>query len=352
MGLRHKILLAATRGALRVPQPVWHVAANLVAAAPSDVDGRRIDGLQRLSCALVQWSDPPADDDIDAFRRRVRMSTLGLGPPPLSRKRCETVDADGVTCTVYRPRRLPNRPALLVFFHGGGGVLGDLRMYDGVCSGLARQGRCMVASVDYRLAPEHPFPAGLDDCERAYRALRAMASGLGADPARVAVAGDSMGGNLAAAVVLRCADAPPWFAWLAYPWTDLRVEAPSTQTLARGYGLTTPAIEWFRSKYIGEAPAERVDLAAWETRVDAASPGRAPSLDGFCPTYVFTAGFDPLRDEGRSFADRLKAAGVEVEYACFDDQVHGFLSVAGAVPSARRAFLKAAGPLRAGVAET
>ncbi len=200
-----------------------------------------------------------------------------------------------------------------------------------------------MASVEYRLAPENPFPAGQDDCVRAFRALRDMAAQLGADPDRVGVGGDSMGGNLAAQVALLCRAKPPAFAWLAYPWVDMAIDAPSTQTLAVGYGLTTAAVEWFRGQYLdardlGVAPA-------WE-RIVAASPARASDLSGFCRTFLCTAGFDPLRDEGRRFAHELAGAGVDVEYRCFDDQVHGFLSVGGAVPSSRRAFLEAAAWLR------
>lgn len=340
MGLRHRLALAATRAALRVPEPLLHFAADRLGAAARHVDGRSIDGVQRLGCAVVQWSDPPEDDDIDAFRKRVRLSTLGLGPEPLPREHCQDLNAGGVPCRIYRPPGLSPRPRLVVFFHGGGGVLGDLNMYNGVCSGLARQARCVVASVDYRLAPEARFPAGLDDCERAYRELRERTGKLGCDPNWAAVAGDSMGGNLAASVVQRCVDAPPDFAWLAYPWMDLRVQAPSTRTLREGYGLTTSAISWFRAQYLGPD--------ATEDTVVQASPGLG-SPDGFCPTFLFTAGFDPLRDEGRRFAHDLERAGGDVEYRCFDGQVHGFLSVAGAVPAAHDAFLEAVAPLAGAV---
>ena len=213
---------------------------------------------------------------------------------------------------------------LLVYFHGGGWTIGDLDTHDVLCRQLAIAGECVVLSVDYRLAPEHRFPAAVDDCLAATRWARSQATALGIDAKRIAVGGDSAGGNLAAVVAIMerdagaSNDAPLSAQLLIYPATDMRAVAPSHKTNAQGYLLTADSIRYYRGHYL----AQGAQWSDWR-----ASPLLAKDLQGLPPALVITAGFDPLRDEGRQYADALSAAGNRVQYICFERQVHGFITM-------------------------
>jgi acetyl esterase len=233
----------------------------------------------------------------------------------------------------------------LVYFHGGGWTIGDLDTHDNVCRHLALHGRCVVVSVQYRLAPEHKFPAALEDAVDAVLWIAAHAAELHIDPARMAVGGDSAGGNLAAvaAIAVREEPASPTgltlvHQLLIYPATDMGLDTASHLRFAEGYYLTRESALWFRDNYLrGEA-----DRDDWR-----ASPLRARDLSGLPPAYVITAGFDPLRDEGRAYAERLAAAGVEVVYECFEGQIHGFVDKLGIMAAARHALHRAGQALQA-----
>ena len=212
-------------------------------------------------------------------------------------------------------------PALL-YFHGGGWVMGDLDTHDNVCRALARKTGAVVVSVDYRLAPEHPFPAAFDDAYAALAWVARNAGSINADPDRIFVAGDSAGANLAAAICLAARDRKgPAICGqaLAYPATDLSsFDRPSCRHFAEGYYLTLPYMEKFRRRY----------LPRIEDRANPyASPLLAPDLKGLPPALVITAGFDVLRDEGEAFAHGLRNAGVSVTATRYDDMIHGFLSM-------------------------
>lgn len=227
---------------------------------------------------------------------------------------------------VYRPSDEAGRP-LVVFFHGGGWVIGDLESHDGTCRALANASGAVVAAVDYRLAPEHPFPAAVEDAVAATRWLVDHAGDLGADGSRVAVAGDSAGGNLAAVVAITARDAggPDLaFQLLVYPATDARGGYPSLTENAQGYLLTENSMRWFYGHY---AP----DPADWR-----ASPILA-DLSGLPPALVMTAGFDPLRDEGAAYAEALRAAGVEAELINYEGMIHGFFGMSNVLDVARDA---------------
>jgi acetyl esterase len=234
-----------------------------------------------------------------------------------------------VAVRAYRPSGevLP----ALVYFHGGGWVIGDLDTHDALCRQLAVGARCAVFSVDYRLAPEHPFPAAVEDCIAATQFISKNAEALRIDANRVAVGGDSAGGNLATVVALHARDAgaPPLaFQLLIYPATDQRCGFASHRNNGSGYLLTSEGIEFFSRCYLPERKA----LADWR-----ASPLLAPSLARLPPALVLTAGYDPLLDEGRAYAERLSREGVVVQYREYPDMVHGFLLFGGVLETANAA---------------
>ena len=222
----------------------------------------------------------------------------------------------------YRPSVVGAAP-LLVFFHGGGFVVGDIESHDGLCRTICRDAAIHVLSVDYRLAPEHPAPAAVDDCVAAYRWSREHAAELGADPSGIAVGGDSAGGNLAALVARRSREEgipQPALQVLLYPVLDLSAKTRSRTLFSDGFFLSKRDLDWFTDLYLGGT-----DIAADDARV---SPLKAADLSGLAPALVLTAGFDPLRDEGNEYAMALRSAGVPVDHRQFDALTHGFASTA------------------------
>jgi acetyl esterase len=222
----------------------------------------------------------------------------------------------------YRPAVAEAAP-LLLFFHGGGFVVGDIESHDGLCRTICRDAAVHVLSVDYRLAPEHPAPAAADDCVAAYRWARGHAAELGADPSRIGVGGESAGGNLAALVALRSREEgipQPALQVLLYPLLDLSAQTRSRTLFADGFFLSKLEQERFVELYLGGT-----GLAAGDARV---SPLKATDLSGLAPALVVTAGFDPLRDEGNEYAAALRSAGVTVDHRQFDALTHGFAGIA------------------------
>ena len=229
---------------------------------------------------------------------------------------------------IGRPR---HRPSVIVYFHGGGWVVGNLDSHDGSCRLIAAVTGCVVVSVDYRLAPEHPFPAAIEDCLAAYAWVQRNHEVLGTSPCQVGVMGDSAGGNLAAVVAQETrpghrsasADVPPPVAQcLIYPSVDARFVTESFRIMGDGFLLSSEGMHAYRAHYLPD-PSDHHSVRA--------SPTLNEDLTGAAPAVVVTAGFDPLRDEGAGYADALAEAGVEVEYRCYDDMVHGFFGM-GVIP--------------------
>jgi acetyl esterase/lipase len=247
-------------------------------------------------------------------------------PPELERVAPLSIPAahGAIPARVYTPKKLRKTDGLapcLVFFHGGGWVIGDLESHDVVCRKLACEGELIVISVDYRLAPEHKFPAAVDDAIAATAWIVDNATKLGIDTAHVSVGGDSAGGNLAAVVAIAARDGqgPAISAQvLIYPATDFAMTHPSHREPEASILLTHTVIKWFRDHYLNGT----ADVHDWR-----ASPARAKTLIGLPPAYVLTAGADPLRDEGDEYAERLKQAGVPVTYRHFPGQFHGFFTM-------------------------
>ncbi|MCC6362463.1 MAG: alpha/beta hydrolase [Bryobacterales bacterium] len=271
------------------------------------------------------------------------MKSVCAAPEPVARVediRIPGPDAE-IPVRVYTPESGARRPGL-VFFHGGGWVLCDLETHDVACRAIARRAGAVVVSVDYRLAPEHRFPAAVDDCYAALEWAAANAGSLDIDPRRISVGGDSAGGNLAAAVALKSRDERgPAVAGQAmvYPVTNLAsFDTPSYEEFADGYQLTRASMEWFRNHYL-RGPEDGLHPYA--------SPLLASNLEGLPPALVLTAECDPLRDEGEAFAGRLEKAGVDVTCTRYEGMIHPFFSLSGVCSRAFDSFQQVADFVRA-----
>ena len=277
-------------------------------------------------------------------REAYMKSRAVLQPDPEPVAEVRNLSAPGplgdIPLRLYRPAGAGERAPALVYYHGGGWLLGGLDSHDVVCRRFANAAGCVVVSVDYRMAPEHPFPAAVDDCAEATRFVIARAAALGIDPARVAAGGDSAGGNLAAVMALMARDGtlPPLaFQLLIYPATDMTMTTVSSQTIGPGVPLTSATMKWFIDYYM---PAG-TDRADWR-----ASPARVASVAGTAPALVLTAATDPLRDEGIDYARRLEREGVRVTALHLSDQIHGFMSMGKVIRAADTAIDMMAAVLR------
>ena len=269
----------------------------------------------------------------------------GGAPEEVARVENRTVPgpAGEIPVRVYTPHGAGPLPGL-VFFHGGGFVLCNLDSHDGLCRGLANAAGCVVVSVDYRLAPEHRYPAAPEDCYAATQWVAKNGAELGIDVTRLAVGGDSAGGNLTAVVAQMARDrgGPALrFQLLVYPVTDYAFDTDSYRENAEGYFLTTGMMRWFWEKYL-EKPEQG--------REPYASPLRAANLANLPPGLCITAGYDPLRDEGEAYAARLREAGVDVRASRYAGMFHGFLSMNLQLDKAREALAEAGSALRKALA--
>lgn len=303
---RLQFLANATRGAV-----------NLAALTPARA---RVAGAQGLA-ALAGAPEPG-----------VRAEALSIGGP-----------RGPIRARAYRPAVQDAAAPVMVYAHFGGGVIGDLETCDVFCRILARIGHCPVLSVDYRLAPENPFPAGLEDVAAAYRWARDNAdTRFGAPAGHAAIGGDAIGGNFAAVIaqdLKRAGEPQPKLQLLIYPAVDLASETQSMTTYADAFPLSRRTMDWFAGHYLGP------DGDVGDPRV---SPLRAQDLSGLAPAIIISAGFDPLVDQAEAYAKRLSDAGVPVLYRCYDALTHGFSAYTGAIPGADVACREIAGLVREG----
>lgn len=287
--------------------------------------------------------EPPLHElPIHEARRRAlerAVEASGGGDQSVITRPCSIPSRTGapIAARTYHPRAASgDLSGVVVFFHGGGWVYGDLDSHDGMCRDLAADSGCIVVAVEYRLAPEHPFPAGVEDAADALEWALAGPGEIGPTGSKVAVAGDSSGGNLAAAACLDRRDRGlpgPEFQLLLYPCLDLTLTQPSIREAGgRRFGGRSE-LAWTVDQYLAGSGNPRDPLA---------SPLLADDHQGLPPAHVVTAGYDPLRDEGLAFVTSLRAAGVQVSHRHYEHQIHGFLSFAGILPDARQALSDAA----------
>lgn len=340
-------LIGAARGTtarslMKLPRPV---IARL-AGDPVVINGRTLDPEMQLLLRL-QHLEGPAVETLPISRGRKQVvsgARLVGGTPPIGAVTDRTIDGPGgpLTLRFYTPVGLTGEAPALLFFHGGAWIYGDLESHDALCRYLAEEAQVRVVAVDYRLAPEAPFPAAFEDCWAAWTWLTGHAQGLGIDARRIAVGGDSAGGNLAALVAqhaVRESAAAPAFQLLIYPATDFLERSDSRMAYADGFYLTKAFMDLGEENY----------LLGDEDRGEARLSPLRQDVSGVAPAYVVTAGFDPLLDEGKAYTDKLREAGVPVEYVCEEGLIHGFANMVSLGRSSPKAVRRAAAALQRGL---
>ncbi len=344
LGRRDRLDGLVARVAGSLPVPVQRALGGRGAV----VDGDRPHPEVQLMLRLMALAPRPSFETMPVAEARAQVArqarVFGGRPIPVGQVRDLAIPAPygALPARLYRTHPDGQAGGLLVYFHGGGWVVGDLDSADNVCRYLAANSGVSVLSVDYRLAPEHPFPAAVEDALTAFDFAVGHAASLGARPGAVAVGGDSAGGNLAAVVCqLRTGGERPAYQLLFYPATDLSRKHDSVRLFSRGYFLTEAQIDWYREQYLAD-PADALDPRA--------SPLLAADLTGLPPAYLATAGFDPLRDEGERYGQRLREAGVPVAVRRHGQLIHAFANATGVGRTGRAALREAAAALQQALA--
>lgn len=330
--MKHQIQRAILRTIGRLPEE-WIL--RLSGGPRIELGGRRLDPLLHLVWRQAKKQPGMETFDPAAARRLSREGFAALNGPPRPGVSIASMTLDTpaarIPARLYRPANAPRPAPLMLYYHQGGCVIGDLDTCEVFCSMLAERAKCLVLSVDYRLAPEHKFPAATDDAIASYAWARAHATELGGDPSALAVGGDSAGGLLAAVVthdLKKKGEPQPLLQLLIYPWLTSAGDFASYRTYADAFPLTQPMMDWFAKHYLN-SDAERQD-----TRV---SPMLEADFTDLAPAQIVTAGFDPISDEGAAYAEKLQAAGTPVAYRCEEHLTHSFTAMTGAIPAAKQA---------------
>lgn len=317
---------------------------------PIERDGQQLRPEIQLLLKLMELDRAPKFRELPVAEARAQAvhDARTLRGPVIRLSEVRELEVAGATGAIpgrlYVPDAAYRRGPLTMYLHGGGFVVGDLDTHDNTCRLLAERSGSRVLAIDYRRAPEYPFPAPLEDAVAAFRFTVEHCAEMGADPTAIAVAGDSAGGNMAVGVAQAChADGgpAPVFQLLFYPWLDLAEKRDSYRLFGDGFYLTEADLDWYRDHYVGR------DEDALDPRC---SPLRAGDLSGLPPAYIATAGFDPLRDEGEEYAGRLRAAGVPVALRRHEGLIHAFINLLTIGRVAREGVVEAAGALRLALA--
>ena len=322
--------LAIVAGLLMLKLPAW-VSALWYLGRRTQIDGNTLDAKAQLICSVVNRVRASTTEEITPEISRTQLATfskvLGGGPTPVDDVTDMTVPgpAGEMPARLYRPRNAKSGPLpILVFYHGGGWIQGDIDTHDEPCRKIANASGGLVLSIYYRLAPEHKFPAGVDDCLAGFRWVRDHGNDIGADTNHIAVGGDSAGSNLSIVVcqeLARLGETGPGFQLLIYPATDARMQTKSYDLFDDGFFLTRERINWYLHFFFFFFSSRR--------RHTRFSPVYTEDISNQPPALIITAGFDPLRDEGKLYHEALIAAGVSSEYKQFDGMIHGFINMAG-----------------------
>jgi acetyl esterase len=330
----------AFRALMKLPRD----ALRRIAGAPVVIEGHTLDVQLQIMLDAMRRMKIETPEDVEASRRQTDEDVAAVAPddPGMASERDVLVPGPGgsLRARVYRPRTARARPGLLVYFHGGAFVFGSISSHEPALRMLAHESGVVVASIEYRLAPEHKFPAAALDALAAYRWAREHAADLGVDPARVGVGGDSAGGNLSAVACHLAAEQQypqPAHQLLIYPAVDWWRRGESHRTFASGFFLDESRTDWAEKHYLSRIE-ERDDPRA--------SPIRSKHPRGLAPATIVTAGFDILRDEGDEYAESLRRAGIRVDHCCETSLVHGFFNMGGAIDAARAANTRIAERLR------
>lgn len=322
------------------------ILVKMAGGQPHTIRGRTLEP----QLQMVMWNGrnaPPMSSlPAETVQAAVKETLAAVAAPPEPGVRFEDItipgpDHNSIPARIYRPDAQDPKAPLMVYYHMGGGVIGDIETCHAWCSILAARVKCPVLSIDYRLAPQHKFPAGIDDCIAAYEWGMRNAAKFGAPEGMAAVGGDSMGGNFSAIIsqeMQREQKPLPVMQLLIYPAVDLVEEFPSRKEFSENFSLSTDTMNWFMDQYLPEG-FDRADRML--------SPGQTGSLEGLTPAVVITAGHDPLCDEGDDYAKRLKDAGVPVIHKRYDSLAHAFTAFTSVSPGSRKACLEIADMVRA-----
>jgi len=327
---------------LKLPLPI----IKLLNGKPIQIDGQTMDPFVQFMVKYFIDHEVGYIPSVEEDRREIDVTGNWFAHNPKSSVSITKWRANGpngeIFCEIYRPAKLPpeNAPALM-FYHGGGYVSGSLESHQNLCRQLAHEVNCAVVAVDYRLAPEYKFPIGINDCLAAFDAAIEQAQELGFDPKRISLGGDSAGGNAAAVIAQQRKNSyfPPKFQALWVPVVDMSKQTRSYELMGKGFFIEKKKIDWYTEHYL-------------LSEEDAMDPLASPLLGdakGVCDAAVFVAGFDPLRDEGRAYVEKLKSAGVPTQFTFYEGVFHPFINVAGKIPIARKAFDEAVIILKANI---